>query len=49
MTTLGYDNVTIAHPVAQSMVMLEAMVGQLYPAILIGRLVGSWSSGKADA
>ena len=25
-----------------------AMLGQLYPAILIGRLVGNWLAGQAD-
>jgi len=48
LTTVGYDNATLAHPVAQSMAMLEALLGQLYPAILIGRQVGSWSSSMPD-
>ena len=46
LSTVGYGNVTIVHPIAQSMAMLEAMTGQLYPAILIGRLVGDWASRR---
>jgi hypothetical protein len=39
LTTLGYGDITAIHPVARSVVMAEALVGQLYPAILIARLV----------
>jgi Ion channel len=39
LTTLGYGDITAVHPVARSVVMLEALLGQLYPAILIARLV----------
>jgi len=39
MTTVGYGDFTPVHPMARSLAMLEALVGQLYPAILIGRLV----------
>lgn len=39
LTTLGYGDITALHPVARSVVMVEALVGQLYPAILIARLV----------
>jgi hypothetical protein len=39
LTTLGYGDITAVHPVARSVVMAEALVGQLYPAILIARLV----------
>lgn len=39
LTTTGYgDVVPVAH-VAQSLAMLEALVGQLYPAVVIARLV----------
>jgi len=50
MTTVGYGDVTAVHPFARSLVMFEALIGQLYPAILIARLVtlytGSKSQGK---
>ncbi len=39
LTTLGYGDITPVHPFARSVAMAEALVGQLYPAILIGRLV----------
>ena len=39
LTTLGYGDITAVHPVARSVVMVEALLGQLYPAILIARLV----------
>ena len=39
LTTLGYGDITPVHPVARSLAVLEALVGQLYPAILLARLV----------
>jgi hypothetical protein len=39
LSTLGYGDVTPVHPVARSLAVAEALTGQLYPAILLGRLV----------
>ncbi len=39
LTTLGYGDILPAHPAARSLAMIEALVGQLYPAILLARLV----------
>ena len=39
LTTVGYGDITPLHPFARSLCNLEAIIGQLYPAILIGRLV----------
>lgn len=39
LTTLGYGDITPAHPYARSLVMLESLFSVLYPAILIARLV----------
>ncbi|MGA9599170.1 MAG: ion channel [Methylocystis sp.] len=39
LTTLGYGDIVPVNPFARSLANLEAIVGQLYPAILIGRLV----------
>ena len=39
LTTVGYGDITPIHPLARSFAMAEALVGQLYPAILIARLV----------
>jgi hypothetical protein len=39
LTTTGYGDITPVHPVARTLTMLEALVGQLYPAITLARLV----------
>jgi hypothetical protein len=39
LTTMGYGDITPLHPVARSAAILEALTGQLFPAILIARLV----------
>jgi hypothetical protein len=39
LTTTGYGDITAVHPVARTLVMLEALVGQLYPAIVLAWLV----------
>jgi hypothetical protein len=50
LTTVGYGDLTAVHPFARSLVIFEALVGQLYPAILLARLVtqyeGSMRLGK---
>lgn len=40
LTTVGYGDITALHPSARSLAMLEALLGQLFPAVLIARLVG---------
>ena len=39
LTTVGYGDITPLHPMARSLAVLEALTGQLFPAILIARLV----------
>lgn len=39
LTTVGYGDIIAVHPVARTLVMGEALTGQLYLAILIARLV----------
>jgi hypothetical protein len=39
LTTVGYGDVLPVHPAARSLAMLEAVVGPLYLAILLARLV----------
>ena len=39
LTTTGYGDIIPVHAAARSLATLEAMVGQLFPAILIARLV----------
>ena len=41
LTTLGYGDITPVSPPARSLAMLEAIVGQMYIAVLIARLVGT--------
>ena len=40
LTTLSYGDVYPVHRVARSLAIAEALIGQLYPAILIATLVG---------
>jgi hypothetical protein len=40
LTSVGYGAATAVNPVARSLVMTESLVGQFYPPILIGSLVG---------
>jgi hypothetical protein len=39
LTTLGFGDILPLSPIARSLVVLEALVGQLFPVILIARLV----------
>ncbi|HJW31518.1 MAG TPA: ion channel, partial [Saprospiraceae bacterium] len=39
LTTVGFGDITAVAPTARSLVMVEALIGQLYPAILLARLV----------
>lgn len=39
LTTLGLGDIVPVDPIARSMVTFEALVGQLYPAVLLARLV----------
>ncbi len=39
LTTVGFGDITPAHPMARSLVTMEALIGQLFPSVLIARLV----------
>jgi hypothetical protein len=39
LTTVGYGDITAVSPIARSLVILEALTGQLFPAVLLARLV----------
>ena len=41
LTTLGYGDITPVHPLARSLATFEAVVGQLYLAVLVAALVGT--------
>ncbi len=49
LTSLGFGDITPAHPAARSVAVLEALVGVLYPAVLIGRLVSLERGPVEDA
>lgn len=44
LTTVGFGDIIPVLPVVRSLAMLEALAGQLYPAILIGILIARHSS-----
>ena len=46
LTTAGFGDITAVNPFARTLVMMEALIGQLYPAILIARLVSLHSETK---
>jgi hypothetical protein len=48
LTTLGYGDITPQHPIAMSLANMEAIIGQLFPAIVIARLVGLYESEKKE-
>ena len=39
LTTVGYGDIVPLHPIARSLANIEAIIGQLYPATLLARLV----------
>jgi len=48
LTTLGYGDITPVSPLARTLAMLEAVIGPLYLAILVARLVAMHTSVRAD-
>lgn len=48
LTTLGYGDILPMTPFAKTLIILEALIGPLYLAILIGRLVSKQAPPKAD-
>ena len=49
LTTLGYGDILAVHPAARSLALFEALVGQLYPAILIAKLVSLQVTAEVTA
>jgi len=39
LTSVGYGDIVPVHPYARSLANVEAIIGQLYPATLLARLV----------
>ena len=48
LTTVGYGDITAVHPLARTLVIAEALTGQLFPAIIIGGLVSSALQTRSD-
>ncbi len=48
LTTVGYGDITAVHPIARTLVIAEALTGQLFPAIIIGGLVSSALQNRAE-
>jgi hypothetical protein len=46
LTTLAYGDITPVAPIARSLAMLEAMIGQLFPALVLGRILTLYSEGR---
>jgi len=49
LTTIGFGDIVPVHPMARSLVILEGLVGQLYPAILLARLVTQYQGRPAKS
>jgi hypothetical protein len=49
LTTVGYGDIAAIHPLARTLVTMEALTGQLYPAIIIGSLVSSALQDRSEA
>ncbi len=49
LTTLGDGDVQPVSPIARSLAILEALFGQLYPAVMIARLVSLEIAGRGPA
>jgi hypothetical protein len=47
LTTVGYGDITPRMPAARSFAMLEGLLGQIYMAVLVARLVGLHASRPA--
>lgn len=46
LTTIGYGDIVPVHPIARSLCNIEGIIGQLYPATLLARLVSLELEGR---
>ncbi len=42
LTTVGYGDIVPVHPVARSLAQMDGLIGQLYPAIILARVMGMY-------
>jgi len=48
LTTIGSSDIVAVNPLARSLVIVEALIGQLFPAILLARLVSMQVSSREN-
>lgn len=48
ITTTGFGEIVPLHPIARSLVQVEALTGVLYPVVLIGRLVSDVNTSNKE-
>jgi hypothetical protein len=48
LTTTGYGDIARLHPYARSLANVEAIIGQIYPATLLARLVTLELAGRSS-
>lgn len=46
LTTVGYGDIVPVHPLVRSLSNLEALIGQLYPAIILARVMTLYQGGR---
>jgi hypothetical protein len=46
LTSTGYGDLLAVHPIARSLCNIETIIGQLYPATLLARLVTLELAGR---
>lgn len=49
LTTVGFGDITPVHPLARGLANLEGIIGQLYPATLLARLITLELEGRREA
>ena len=49
LTTVGYGDISPVARAARSLAMLEALIGQLYPAVILARLVSLPRDGPSPS
>jgi hypothetical protein len=49
LTTVGYGDVLPVHPLARTLAVSEALIGQLYPAVLIAGVLGMALRGRGES
>jgi hypothetical protein len=49
LTTVGFGDITPVHPLARGLTNLEGIIGQLYPATLLARLITLELEGRREA